>query len=202
MFEIGTPSFCALVRSMSTNSCGVLAENGENTVGASSVGDLRAAATSSSVPPASSSGPRPWRSWMRMVKPPPVPMPGIGGGGITMMNAPSIADSRLRRSAVIPWAFRPFLRRNSGSSNTGNSAAELLAWVRVAPDRPANTAICEIPGVSSAMLSILRTNVALRRGDEQPAGTADQHHIEQQHRKAMPDYEAGDVGIAVGEPFK
>ncbi|MGY3371059.1 hypothetical protein ACVWZL_008184 [Bradyrhizobium sp. GM2.4] len=88
MPAMGTPSFCALVRSMSTKSCGVLAENGENTEGASSEGDLRAAATSSSVAAASISGPRPWRSWMRMVKPPPVPMPGTAGGGITMMKAP------------------------------------------------------------------------------------------------------------------
>ena len=44
---IGTPSFCALTRSISTNSCGVLAVKGENTC--VSPGALRAAATSSSV---------------------------------------------------------------------------------------------------------------------------------------------------------
>ena len=108
-----------------------------------------------------------------MVKPPPVPMPGIGGGGITMMNAPSIAASRLRRSAVITCAFRPFLRRASGSSNTGNSAAELLAWVRVAPDRPAKTAIWEMPGVSSAMLSILRTISVVRASEAAPGNCAE-----------------------------
>ena len=108
-----------------------------------------------------------------MVKPPPVPMPGIGGGGITMMKAPSMADSRLRRSAVITRAFSPFLRRTSGSSNTGNNAAELLACVRVAPDRPAKTAICEIPGVSSAMPSILRTISVVRASEAAPGNCAD-----------------------------
>ncbi len=63
-----------------------------------------------------------------MVKPPPVPIPGIGGGGMTMMNAPWIAESRLRRSLVMTAAVRPFLSLTSGSSNTGNSAAALLAW--------------------------------------------------------------------------
>jgi hypothetical protein len=57
---IGTPSFCALTRSMSTNSCGVLAENVENTW--VRPGALRAAPTSSSVAAASNSEPRPWRS--------------------------------------------------------------------------------------------------------------------------------------------
>src|SRR6266404_2410881 len=41
-FAIGTPSFCALTRSISTNSCGVLAVKGENTC--VSPGALRAAA--------------------------------------------------------------------------------------------------------------------------------------------------------------
>jgi hypothetical protein len=100
-------------------------------------------------------------------------MPGIGGGGMTMMNAPSMVNSRLRRSAVITCALSPFLRRTSGSSNTGNSAAELLAWVRVAPDSPAKTAMCEIPGVSSAMASILRTISVVRASEAAPGNCAD-----------------------------
>jgi hypothetical protein len=86
MFWIGTPSFCALIRSISTKTCSVFAENGENTE--VNPGVWRAAMSSSSVVAASSSGPRPCRSWMRMVKPPPVPIPGISGGGITMTKAP------------------------------------------------------------------------------------------------------------------
>jgi hypothetical protein len=57
MPAMGTPSFCALTRSMSTNNCGVLALKGENTE--VRFGDLRAAATSSSVAAANNSGPRP-----------------------------------------------------------------------------------------------------------------------------------------------
>src|SRR4029079_11931366 len=95
MFWMGTPSFCALTWSMSTKTCGVLAENGENTVGARSSGDLRAAATSSSVAAASSSGPRPCRSWMRMVKPPPVPVPLRTRGALG--ETPAGADARNRR---------------------------------------------------------------------------------------------------------
>ena len=108
-----------------------------------------------------------------MVKPPPVPMPGIGGGGITMMKAPWIAESRLRRSAVMTAAVSPFFRRTSGSSNTGNSAAELLACVRVAPDNPAKAATRTMPGVSSAMLSIPRTISVVRASEAAPGNCAE-----------------------------
>ena len=103
-----------------------------------------------------------------MVKPPPVPMPGIEGGGITMMKAPSRAESRFRSSPVIAAADNPFFRRTSGSSNTGNSAAALLAWVRVAPDSPANTATRTMPGVSSAIFSISRTISVVRASEAAP----------------------------------
>ena len=103
-----------------------------------------------------------------MVKPPPVPMPGTAGGGITMMKAPSSADSRLRSSPVMTAAESPFLWRASGSSNTGNSAAALLACVRVAPEKPANTATRTIPGVSSAILSISRTTAVVRASEAAP----------------------------------
>src|SRR3981189_2502762 len=59
-FWIGTPSFCALMRSISTNTCGVLAVKGENTE--VRPGALRAAATSSSVAAAKASEPRPLRA--------------------------------------------------------------------------------------------------------------------------------------------
>jgi len=118
---------------MSTKTCGVFAENGETTVGGEEqrrlarrcdefVGRRRQQFRTTTLP-----------VWMRMVKPfPPVPMPGIGGVGITMMK-------RLRwltaacAGRVITRAVQPFLRRTSGSSNTGNNAAELPRRVRVAP---------------------------------------------------------------------
>ena len=171
MPAMGTPSFCALTRSMSTKTCGVFAVNGENTE--VRFGDLRAAATSSSVAADNSSGPRPWRSWMRMVKPPPVPMPGTAGGGITMMKAPWIADRRLRSSAVIAVADNPFFRRTSGSSKTGNSAAALPACVRVAPEKPAKAATRTMPGVPNAMRSISRTTSVVRASDAAPGSCAD-----------------------------
>ncbi len=103
-----------------------------------------------------------------MVKPPPVPMPGIEGGGITMIKAPSSEERRLRSSPVIFAAVKPCFKRTAGSSNTGNSAAELLAWVRVAPDSPANAATRMMPGVSSAILSISRTISVVRTSEAAP----------------------------------
>ena len=108
-----------------------------------------------------------------MAKPPPVPMPGTEGGGITMMKAPSMANSRLRRSLVMTAAVSPFFSRTSGSSNTGNSAAALLAWVRVAPDRPANAATRTMPGVSSAIRSISRTTAVVRASEAAPGNCAE-----------------------------
>ena len=171
MLAMGTPSFCALMRSMSTKTCGVFALKGENTE--VRPGALRAAATSSSVAAASSSGRAPCRSWMRMAKPPPVPMPGTAGGGITMMKAPWIAVRRLRSSLVIAAADNPFFRRASGSSNTGNSAAALPDCVRVAPEKPANTATRTMPGVSSAILSISRTTSVVRASEAAPGNCAE-----------------------------
>ena len=100
-------------------------------------------------------------------------MPGTGGGGMTMMNAPSMANSRRRKSAVILAAVRPFFSRISGSSNTGNSAAALLAWVRVAPERPANAATRIMPGVSSAVFSISRTISVVRASEAAPGSCAE-----------------------------
>ena len=103
-----------------------------------------------------------------MVKPPPVPMPGTAGGGMTMMNAPCSADSRLRKSLAIAFADSPFLWRSSGSSNTGNKAAALPAWVRVAPEKPAKAATRMMPGVSSAIFSTSRTISVVRASDAAP----------------------------------
>ena len=49
-----------------------------------------------------------------MVKPPPMPRPGTGGGGMAMMKAPWIADGRLRRSAVMAVAVNPFFAAPRG----------------------------------------------------------------------------------------
>ena len=108
-----------------------------------------------------------------MVKPPPVPMPGTAGGGITMMKAPWILRSRWRRLLVMTAAVSPFFRRTSGSSNTGNSAAALPAWVRVAPEKPAKAATRTMPGVSSAMRSISRTTSVVRASDAEPGNCAE-----------------------------
>ena len=103
-----------------------------------------------------------------MVKPPPVPMPGTAGGGITMMKAPWIAARRLRSSTVMAFADNPFFIRASGSSNTGNSAAALPAWVRVAPEKPAKAATRMMPGVSKEMRSISRTTSVVRASEAAP----------------------------------
>ena len=87
---------------------------------------------------------------------------------MTMMKAPWMLDSRLRRSFVIACAVSPFLWRTSGSSNTGNNAAALLACVRVAPEKPAKAATRMMPGVSSAIRSISRTISVVRASDAAP----------------------------------
>ena len=65
-------------------------------------------------------------------------------------------------------AESPFLCRSAGSSNTGNSAAALLACVRVAPEKPANAATRMMPGVSNAMRSISRTISVVRASEAAP----------------------------------
>ena len=50
--------------------------------------------------------------------------------------------------------------------------------------------------------AILCGNETLRRRGEQPAGAADQRHIDQQHHRRMPDHEVGRIGIAVRQPVK
>ncbi len=90
-----------------------------------------------------------------------------------MMKAPWIADRRLRSSLVIKVALWPFLARTSGSSNTGNSAAALLACVRVAPEKPANDGTRTTPGTSSAMRSISRTTSVVRVSDAAPGSCTD-----------------------------
>ena len=90
-----------------------------------------------------------------------------------MMKAPWIAVRRLRSSLVIAAADNPFFRRTSGSSNTGNSAAALPACVRVAPEKPANTATRTMPGVSSAILSISRTTSVVRASEAAPGNCAE-----------------------------
>src|SRR6266404_2685801 len=117
-----------------------------------------------------------------MLKPPPVPMPGIGGGGMTMIKASSMLESRLRNSAVMTSAVSPFLARTSGSSNTGNSAGQLHGYDDIA--------------------AILRRNKALRRRGEQPAGAPDQHYIDQQHHHAVPDHETREAAIDIRQPVE
>ena len=92
---------------------------------------------------------------------------------MTIIKAPSIADSRLRNSPVIAVAVSPFFRRASGSSNTGNRAAALPAWVRVAPEKPANAATRMMPGVSSAICSIWRTISVVRASEAAPGNCAE-----------------------------
>ncbi len=164
-----------------------------------------------------------------MAKPPPVPMPRHRRRrNDDDERALRCADSRLRKSAVIAFAVSPFLSRASGSSNTGNSAAALLAWVRVAPEKPAKAGDADDAGrIQRDLLdlahdfggarqrrrarqlhgdddvaAILRRNEALRRGGKQPSGAADQHDIDQQHHHRMPDHEIGGVGIAVRQPVE
>ena len=163
-----------------------------------------------------------------MVKPPPVPMPGIGGGGITMMNAPSMAESRLRRSAVTTLCAQPLLEAHfrffehrkqrrrvarlcAGRPRQACKDRDMRDSGRIERDAldPANDLggprqrgrTRQLRGYDH-VAAILRRNVALRRGGKQPAGAADQHRIDQQHHHAVPDHEAGDDCIEMRQPVE
>ncbi len=140
-----------------------------------------------------------------------------------MMKAPSIAERRLRNSAVMAPALSPFLARSSGFSNTGNmrgriaglgegragqagqrrhardtgriqhDAFDLLDDRRGARQRRGTGQLRDHDDVAT----VLRRNEALRRGVEQPSGGADQGDIQDQHQRRMPDDEAGEAAIAM-----
>ena len=163
-----------------------------------------------------------------MVKPPPVPMPGIGGGGITMMKAPSIAESRLRKSAVITARGQPFLqphlrllehrkqrgriaRLGAGRARQARECGDADDAGRIERDAldPAN----DLGGPRQRgragqlrryddVAAILRRNIALRRGGDQPARAADQHDIDQQHHHAVADHEAREAAVAIRQPVE
>ena len=74
-------------------------------------------------------------------------------------------DLRLRSG---PSSGAPPARRTPGTA-----PPQLLAWVRVAPDRPATTATRMMPGVSSAMFSISRTISVVRASEAAPGNCAE-----------------------------
>ena len=90
-----------------------------------------------------------------MVKPPPVPMPGTGGGGMTMMKAPSIADRRLRKSAVITNDLRKRLSAIEG------------AFIIVIPPPP-------VPGIGTGGGFTMRIQDRQGRGPEMLAAANDE----------------------------
>src|ERR1700736_6594884 len=177
-FAIGTPSFCALTRSISTKSCGVFAVKGENTC--VSPGALRAAATSSSLAAANSSGPRPWRSWTRIVKPPPVPIPGTGGGGEPLLQAHFRLLEHREESRSIA-RLRSGRAREAGECCDANDARciqrrflDLTDNIGGARQRRRARQLRRYDDVAA----VLRGNKTLRRRDDQPACAADQRHIQ------------------------
>ena len=83
--------------------------------------------------------------------PPPLPSPRTGGGGMTTMRASGI--SRECRPAARRRCLRrrcPPSTRSSNGASTGNIAAELLAFTRVAPENPAKLTTPVTPGTPNA----------------------------------------------------
>ena len=68
----------------------------------------------------SACGPRPRRSWTIILKPPALPMPRTGGGGMTMMKASWIAPSRLRRLGQDVLGGRAPLPRARRTASSGD----------------------------------------------------------------------------------
>ncbi|MCY1182470.1 hypothetical protein D9M73_230320 [compost metagenome] len=147
-----TPSISARSRSSSTNTCGVLAENGEYTPVMPGV--ALAAATSSAVALASASLPSPARSCRRREKPPVLPSPCTGGGVATITEAPLTALSRSRRSTAILSAVSPCSLRWDQGSNTGARPAEFDELVPVTIEKPEKVGTRSTPGTCRAIASI------------------------------------------------
>ena len=168
MLLIGTFSFCAFTRSMSAKSCGVLARKVVKTP--RNDGSRCAAATSSSVACCRAWKPRPARSWTRSLKPPAVPSPRTGGGGMTKICASWISDSRCCRVWISSGAVGPFRGRSSNGSGPTKMAPAFDALERVAPENPANATANLIPGVSR-MISLARRTTASVRSSDAPSGS-------------------------------
>jgi hypothetical protein len=201
---MGTPSFCAFWRSMSTNSCGVLAENGENTEGVEARRDLRARRRVHRWPRRAAAAPCPddpgyaWRSHRRCR------CPARPGGG---MHDDERAFDRRESLAQLgrdgSRAQALLHPRSSGFvEHREHAAAALPACVKVAPRQPASAGMRATfraypatmrfdllarrswcapamprPGNCTDhddIAAILCRNEALRCGVEQPAGAADQ----------------------------
>ncbi len=213
---IGTPSFCALTRSMSTKSCGVLAVKGENTC--VSPGALRAAPTSSSV-----GGGQHFRAAALAVLDPHRESAAAGADarhrrwrdddderslncGQTLAQ---IGRDRIRGEAFLVALFRILEHREEGRriARLRSGRARKSRECRNADDargiqRRFLDLTDDVGGARQRrrarqlrrhndIAAVLRGNEALRRGGKHPSGAADQRHIQQQHHGRMPDHEIG-----------
>ena len=110
----------------------------------------------------SARGPRPARSWTYSLNPPPVPMPGTEGGGITSTKASRSACIWARRSFKMLAVVSPTFTRSSNGFKVTKMTPELGAFVKVAPSKPANVTACATPGRDSRISDALRTTRSVR----------------------------------------
>ena len=147
---------------------GVPVENGVNSC--AMPGTLLASPMISCAAADKARGPRFFWSSSIILKPPAVPSPGTGGGGMAMMKASSMPDSFRRMSARITGMVSPLATRSSNGARPAKIAPALEALVKVAPSKPAKATSCSTPG------TVLRISLAWRitlsvRSSEAPGGS-------------------------------
>ena len=114
-------------------------------------------------------GPRLFWSSSSILKPPAVPSPGTGGGGIVMMKASWMPASRLRISPRITGTLNPLAERSSKGASVLKMAPALDALVKVAPSNPAKATVWATPGTLRSS-SLARRITASVRAREAPGG--------------------------------
>jgi len=110
-----------------------------------------------------------------MVKRQPVPMPGTGGGGMTMMKATSIEDrGACAKSAVITAADKPFFRPiTSGLLEHRNRAAHYPPGVGSPPEKRRSRRRNDARGIQPPSPYRLEDDIRGARSDAAPGNCAD-----------------------------
>ena len=111
-----------------------------------------------------------WRLCTCILKPPPLPRPRTGGGGIAMMRASWMGAVCLRTSPRMAGAVRPLATRSSNGFRVRNITAPLVVLVKVDPSKPEMITALATPATCSARRAASRTT-AVVRSSEAPEGS-------------------------------
>ncbi len=164
----GTFSIRAMVRSMSRKSCGVELSKVVNTRCTSALWFAWAITS----PAAAMSGPisEDWRLSICILKPPPLPRPRTGGGGMTMTRASWMSEVAFSTSPVMTAALRPTSARSFAPLRVRNITPALVVLVKVAPSKPAMITALATPSTVRACLAA-RRHTSVVRSREEPDGS-------------------------------